>query len=80
MSIGMLIMRLIPLSIPMSPMLLLWLMTWPTCLLPYGGALLERLVVFLQLHIHSRSGARAFRRPVTKFDEFAVVIVVGAVF
>jgi hypothetical protein len=78
-SIGMLITRLVPLSILMSSMLLLWLMTWPrflACLVRYGGALLKWLVVFLQLHIHSRSGTRAFRRHVTKSDEFAVVIVV----
>jgi hypothetical protein len=79
MSIGMLITRLMLLSILMTSMLLLWLMTWPrslACLVRYGGALLKRLVVFLRLHSlsysysysYSRSGFRTFRRPVPKSE------------
>ena len=81
-SIGMLITRLILLSILMSSMLLLWLMTWPTCLLRYGGALLKWLVVFLQLHslshFHSRSGTRTrtFRRPVMKSETPAAGMII----
>jgi hypothetical protein len=72
MSVGMLITRLMLLSILMTSMLLLWLMTWPTYLVRYGGAFLKWLVIFLQLHSlsysYSRSGFRAFRRPVPKSE------------